>query len=127
MNNIGAANKAAAGISAITGGINDLKGKTPDKDPPKTANNASDPAFSLVFKDQAFVNQVRNIVDTNGKIDWSAVRPKEGVTTSDLQYLIKELTESRSSPSIAGSTPPSVELREIIDKTLKVQVVGSWS
>lgn len=100
-----------------------------DKDPAKTIDYASDPAFALAFTDNQYITQIGSIVTagTENGVDWKCVQaPKtdsgasdKPPAISDLQYLVNELQESLTRTALTNK-PPSIELKSIVNDTVKV-------
>jgi len=107
------ANKIESGIDVATKDGLDIaknvegtvKPVANDKDPAKTVDYASDPAYALAFTDNQYITHIGNII-TAGKdngVDWKSVqasskdpRTSNKPAVSDLQYLVDQLQVSVS-------------------------------
>ncbi|OCK97281.1 uncharacterized protein K441DRAFT_655985 [Cenococcum geophilum 1.58] len=136
VNNMNMVNKIETGIDVLTKDSLDIakniegtvKPVANDKDPAKTVDYASDPAYALAFTDNQYITHIGNII-TAGKdngVDWKSVqasnkdsRTSDKPAVSDLQYLVDQLQESLNR-TVLTSKPPSIELKSIASDTVRV-------
>lgn len=129
MANIGLANKIESGVKVTEQSGLDIaknvegRDAKPDTSPQKTVNYAADPAYSLCLKDNGFITQLSNIITQGpgGGVEWDHVRPSTNAPQggSEIKFLINMLQDSRDSGTLTNN-PPSVNLKGILDDSLKV-------
>jgi len=128
------ANKIESGIDVATKDGLDIaknvegtvKPVANDKDPAKTVDYASDPAYALAFTDNQYITHIGNII-TAGKdngVDWKSVQASsEDSGTSGkpaVSDLLVDQLQGSLNRTVLTSKPPSIELKSIVSDTVKV-------